>query len=222
MNKNLLFAITSAILFNTAGCLAADLGSSTTNQMIERVSKFGANAARKLTNGNSLSVRGSWSDNPEVGEVKSLASAKRCSVIYEVIDQLEKNDAIVFDKQKTDQFQLAASVLTRQRALTYLEELVQSPVSDNEIILKDYLAGEIADLKLVTTGRIPYGLYLQARKARDDKRGILLMTDKGFVEELLNLGIKKDPLPQRLANITTMASFMGVCFNRLETLCGKL
>lgn len=90
------------------------------------------------------------------------------------------------------------------------------------MIIKDYLDGEIADLKLVLADRLPYGIYLRLKKARDDKRDMLLATDKDLVTERFNLTLKKDTLPKRLANIATMTSFLEMCVNNLENICIKL
>ena len=220
MHRTLLLAIFGAFLFQAGSCLAADSQNAETERNVGIASRTIANAAKKLTAGKALNVSMNWGENLEVKEVRSFSAAKRVAIIYNAINFLEKNDEVIFEKLKTNEYQLAASVLTRLRALSYLSELVGS--TENELIIKDYIDGEVSDLKLVLAHRIPYGIYRSSRKMRDDKRSMLLMTDKGFVEELLNIEVKKDPLPKKIANITTMIAFSDICIANLESLCIKI
>jgi len=207
-----MLAILSTLLLQAESCLSADSKNLETEKNVGIASKNIANAAKKLTTGKTFKVSMNWGENLEVKEVRLFAAAKRVAVIYNVLNFLEENDEIVFDKLKTNEFHLAASVITRLRALSYLGALVAS--TENELIIKDYIEGEISDLKLVLAHRIPYGIYRSSRKMRDDKRTMLLMTDKGFIEELFNIELKKDPLPKKLANITTIIAYSDMTFPR--------
>jgi hypothetical protein len=375
MYRVFLWAILSTLLFQVDACLAVDSKNSDAEKNLGIASNTLASAAKKLTTGKALNASLNWGENLEVKEVRSFSSTKRVAVISNVIDRLEKNDEIVFDKLTANEYHLAASVLTRLKALSYLGALFASVSTENELveagtismqannaesakfiyeaglteatkqgnaqdqslavlrslqadplaqnniltlmyenlakatsrlteidaamtadtqklqtggfwdnfaaglvphmltkerdmivqqitdlklsttdrqawqeaagaatsilgyrnankmtpeafrllsIVKDYIDGEISDLKLVLANRIPYGIYRSSRKMRDDKRTMLLMTDKEFVEETLNVKIKKDPLPKELANITTMISFSEICIANLESLCIKL
>ena len=207
-----LSAILSVLLFQVEDCFAADSQDLEKNAQI--ASKIITNSAKKLTTGKALYVQTSWGENAEVKVVRSFSVAKKVAVLYNVIDFLESNDEIIFD---------SASVLTRLTALSYLSTLVV-PATENELIIKDYMDGEISDLKLVLANRLPYGIYRASRKARDDKRTMLLMSNKEFVVEFLRIGIgaEQDPLPKKLANITMMTSFVDICLANLESLCIKL
>lgn len=220
MCRVFLWAILGTLLFQAENSLAADSKTLEMEKNVGIASKIIANAAKKLTAGKALNVSMNWGDNLEVKEIRSFSVGRRVAVIYNVINFLEKNDEIVFDKLKTNQYHLAASVLTRLRALSYISELIAS--TENELIIKDYIDGEISDLKLVLSNRISYGIYRSSRKMRDDKRSMLLMTDKVFVEELLNIEVKKDLLPKKLANIATMVAFSDICVANLESLCIKI
>lgn len=189
------------------------------------VARVISTAAKKLMpNAQSFKVTPNWADNPDVKAARALADGKRAALLFAVLDQLAKNDDVVFDKMKTNQYQVIASVLVRAQELAYLADLV--PISENGIILKDYIDGEVADIKLVQSQRLPYGMYRAARKQRDDKRTMLLMSDYAFVSDYMTQLIQEKSgeasLPKSVANITTMVSFMNACINNLANLCNKL
>ena len=140
-----------------------------------------------------------------------------------IIDYLAANEEKIFPKIKTDSNQLAASISTRIFSLLHLSALISS--SDNDVVIKDYLDGEIADLKIVHSGKINYGMYLQSREMRDNKRVMILYGDKEdgekIVKEVLTLRMNEGNIAQVLANITSLISLSEVCISNPDG-CAKL
>ena len=220
MKREFIFAVFCGTLFSVNACVAADVSNNTLEKQAEIAAQFITKAASKLSNGKPLYKAQYWHDNAEVKEVREFSSAKRAVVLYESINFLAKYEALIFDKQKNNQHHLAESLLTRLRTLEYFRDLVT--LSGDELILREYLDGEISDIRMVIASRISLKMYIDSRATRDEKLTSLLMTEKKLVSERINLYVNKDPFPKRLADITTMHAFMEICASNLGKLCVKL
>ena len=226
MARNIRDLLMLALVGYSTLSFGADVLTSDVKKNIDKASSIISSAAKRISSAKSLNVAAVWEDNDEVKEVRAFSTAKRSATIYNVISELDKIEPTLFNKLDSNQFHLTASIFTRLVTLSYLEKLLpslgSSGIVDSEIVLVDYIVGEIADLKLVTSGKIPYATYKKLRSNRNDKRSMLSMLDKSFVEELITMDVKKDSLARQLAHKTIMTSFFQICTSNLDTLCVKL
>ena len=100
-----------------------------------------------------------------------------------------------------------------------LKELLGSTRED--VWMKDFLDGEIADIKLTIDQKIPYDNYLYSTKQRNSKLTYLYMTDQAYVKELVTVDIENDLTMTALTNKTFAISLYTVCIQNLF-LCEKL
>lgn len=175
---------------------------------IRQASIFITAAAKRL---GVASVEPNWNDFLEVKRLRLSSNPKRIAHLSAALDQLEPSDAKLFANKENDA-QAVASVITRVAALSNLKQLIAEPVIlPNDAIVLDYIAGELADLKLVIWKKIPYGAYLQARENRDSKRLSLLMQDQEVTKEYLIARTAKTDPAATLANKTLLLSLMRTC-----------
>ena len=159
-----------------------------------------------------------WFEQPEVKKVRSFTEAKRSAAILATIWSLAKNDETIFRKMKTNDYEVVVSMLTRIHAYTFLTSLAVA--STNDLLLKEYLDQEVADLKQVFARNNSVAAYQQARKIRDDKQAVLLK-DQKIAAELIKFRTGKETVTQSLANVTTMLSVIAACTANAE-LCLKM
>ena len=190
--------ISIAFIVQPAISLAAD-------EEAIKINKLIAHYATQLNVG---TVSLNWLEQPEVKKLRSLPDLKRTAAILATIWNLASNDEQIFNKMKTDDYQVLVSMLTRIHAYTFLTNLVAS--SDNDLLLKEYLDQEVADLKQVFARKNTVAAYTQARKIRDDKQAVLLK-DQKFVAELIKFRAGKETLAKSLANVTTMLAVIEAC-----------
>ncbi len=190
--------ISIAFIVQPAISLAAD-------EEAIKINKLIANYATQLNVG---TVSLNWLEQPEVKKLRSLPDLKRTAAILATIWNLASNDEQIFNKMKTDDYQVLVSMLTRIHAYTFLMNLTAS--SANDALLKEYLDQEVADLKQVFARKNTVAAYTQARKIRDDKQAVLLK-DQKFVAELIKFRAGKETLAKSLANVTTMLAVIEAC-----------
>ena len=170
-----------------------------------RINTLIANYARQLDVG---TVSLNWIEQPEVKKLRAFPDVKRTAAILATIWDLGQNDEAIFVKLKTNDYQVLVSMLTRIHAYTFLTNLIAS--SANDMLLKDYLDQETADLKQVFARKNSVAAYQQARKIRDDRLAILLK-DQKFVSELVRFRAGKETVAKSLANVTTMLALIEAC-----------
>ena len=158
-----------------------------------------------------------WREQPEVKKMRTFPDIKRTAAVLATIWELGKNDEELFGKKNND-YQVLVSMLTRLHAYTFLTNLVAD--STNDVMLKDFLGQEVADLKQVFARKNTVAAYLQARKIRDDKQALLLK-DQKFVSELVKFRAGKETVAKSLANVTTMLALIEACTANAE-LCIKM
>ena len=158
-----------------------------------------------------------WREQPEVKKMRTFPDIKRTAAVLATIWELGKNDEELFGKKNND-YQVLVSMLTRLHAYTFLTNLVAD--STNDVMLKDFLGQEVADLKQVFARKNTVAAYLQARKIRDDKQALLLK-DQKFVSELVKFRAGKETVAKSLANVTTMLALIETCTANAE-LCIKM
>ena len=180
-----------------------------------KINKLIANYATQLDVG---TVSLNWKEQPEVKRMHGFPDNRRTAAILATIWNLAANDELIFSRKKTNDYQVLVSMLTRIHAYTLLLDLTAS--SSNDLLLREYLAQEIADLKLVFARKNTVAAYSEASKLRDDKQALLLKDPK-FVAELVKFRTGKDTLAKSLANVTTMLAFMEGCAANVA-LCVKL
>lgn len=215
--KHLAKVLTFTLLIQFSACWAAD-------SQIDKIAAFMKNAAKEIggTKKIGVVVQMNWSENPEVKEVAAFGVDKRIATLMAIIDvYLPKNEKSIFPNIETNSNQLAASIITRIFSLTHLSELISS--SDNDVVVKDYLDGEIADLKMVLSGKINYGIYLQSQKLRGNKRAMLIYGDKekDVFKDMITLAMNEANIAQILANKTFLISLSEACIANPD-LCTKL
>jgi len=215
--KPLAKILTFTLLIQFCACWAAD------SQAL-KIAALVSNAAQKIGGAKKMGVGNvtmNWSGNPEVKEISAFGFDKRMATLMKIVDYLATNEERIFPDIKTNGNQQVAATITRIISLTHLSALISS--ADNDVVVKDYLDGEMADLKMVLNGKynLGYGIYRQARKMRDDKRVMLLYQDEKIVHEMLILMEKEDNIAQTLANKTIMISLIEAC-DRNPDLCAKL
>jgi hypothetical protein len=191
---------------------------------VEKIARYLANSAKKLTDDKQLVASGNWIENPEVGEVKKYGVAKRAAALYKLISLQQENEDKILAGAGKNQDQFAFALLTRLGSYSLYQELLGKEGFDAYI--KDFLDGEIFDIKMVFAGKIPDGAYTQTRSTRKSKLDMLLMTEKPFVEELLRIDIdaKKNADNKTLANLgakTFVMSLANTCMANVDT-CLKL
>ena len=190
--------ISIAFIVQPAFCLAAD-------EEAIKINKLIAHYATQLNVG---TVSLNWLEQPEVKKLRALPDIKRTAAILATIWNLASNDEQIFSRMKTNDYQVLVSMLTRIHAYTFLTNIVAS--SDNDLLLKEYLDQEVADLKQVFARKNTVAAYTQARKIRDDKQAVLLK-DQKFVVELIKFRAGKETLVKSLANVTTMLAVIEAC-----------
>jgi len=139
-----------------------------TDANLDKVIVLVTNAAKQI---GGAEVTISWSDNPEVKEIAGFIADKRIGTLMNIINELADNEKTIFPNIKTNSDQLAATIIMKIYSFDYLNELISS--TDNDVIIKDYLDSEIADLKMVLSHKISYGLYVKSQEERNNKREML-------------------------------------------------
>ena len=204
--------IAASFAAGSALALAADANE------ITKAAEFIAKSAKKLDVGKAMRE---WSDNPQVVEVRSYGDMKRAAAIYYIIDQLTKNDEKLFSpiSATSTPSQNSVTIISRLTSYRNLKTLIGNSIPD--VIIGDYLDGEIADLTLTLSGKIPLGIYLPSRKIRDEKRQGLLFVDKDFLLELLTFQTGPALTINSLASLTTVISLTQTC-SRAAEVCANL
>lgn len=224
--KHLAQVLTITLLIQISSGWAAD-------DRIAKMTEISMEAAKKIGGpkkiGTQLTLN--WSENPEVKEIAAFESSKRIATLMAIINHLKKNEEKIFPNitnpalNKANQEQLTISLITRLFSLTHLTSLIT--VSDYDVAVKDFLDGEIADLKLVLDFKIGYYTYIQSQKMRENKLLLILMLDKEILTELFTLNVndmegdKEASIAHVLANKTTNISLFEACATNPD-LCSKL
>ena len=180
-----------------------------------KLNKLIANYAARL-DVNTISLN--WNEQAEVKKLRALPDIKRTAAILATIWNLSSNDETIFSNMKTNDYQVLVSMLTRIHSYTFLSNLTAA--SANDVLLKEYLNQEVADLKQVFAKKNSVTAYMQARKMRDDRQAALLK-DQKFVNELVKYRAGKETLIRSLANTTTMLALLEACTANVE-LCLKM
>ena len=204
--------IAASFAVGSALALAAD------GNEITKAAEFIVKSTKKLDVGKAMRE---WSDNPQVVEVRSYGDMKRAAAIYYIIDQLTKNDEKLFSpiSATSTPSQNSVTIMSRLTSYRNLRTLIGNSIPD--VINGDYLDGEIADLTLTLSGKIPLGIYLLSRKNRNEKRQVLLFADKDFLVELLTFQTGPALTINSLASLTTVNSLAQTC-GRAAEVCAKL
>ena len=197
-----------AMTATPAMCAAADEDNVKLNKLI-------ANYAARL-DVNTISLN--WNEQAEVKKLRALPDIKRTAAILATIWNLASNDETIFSNMKSNDYQVLVSMLTRIHSYTFLSNLTAA--SANDVLLKEYLNQEVADLKQVFAKKNSVTAYMQARKMRDDKQAALLK-DQKFVSELVKYRAGKETVTKSLANTTTMLALLEACTANVE-LCLKM
>ena len=187
-----------------------------TDANLDKVIVLVTNAAKQI---GGAEVTISWSDNPEVKEIAGFIADKRIGTLMKIINELADNEKTIFPNIKTNSDQLAATIIMRIYSFDYLNELISS--TDNDVIVKDYLDSEIADLKMVLSHKISYGLYVKSQEARNNKREMLLFSQEKILTEYMNLPNKEDNIAKAVENKTSIVALTDVCQTNPD-LCKKL
>ena len=180
-----------------------------------KLNKLIANYATRL-DVNTISLN--WNEQAEVKKLRTLPDIKRTAAILATIWNLSSNDDTIFSNMKTNDYQVLVSMLTRIHSYTFLANLTAA--SANDVLLKEYLNQEVADLKQVFAKKNSVTAYMQARKMRDDRQAALLK-DQKFVNELVKYRAGKETVTKSLANTTTMLALIEACTANVE-LCLKM
>ena len=180
-----------------------------------KLNKLIANYAARL-DVNTISLN--WNEQAEVKKLRALPDIKRTAAILATIWNLSSNDETIFSNMKSNDYQVLVSMLTRIHSYTFLSNLTAA--SANDVLLKEYLNQEVADLKQVFAKKNSVTAYMQARKMRDDKQAALLK-DQKFVSELVKYRAGKETVTKSLANTTTMLALLEACTANVE-LCLKM
>lgn len=165
------------------------------------------------------SVNMTWGENKEVFEIKSWPTLKRMAAIRNIIWDLQENEKKFFPNTEKDPNQLAAGLISRVFSYNFLKEFVRDSIDD--LGMKDYLNGELADLNLTLNHKLPYGMYASERKRREDKLTYLYMPNKEFVEELLKLKLDKNSAASNITSKTSAIALMQTCIQNIDV-CEKL
>ena len=175
----------------------------------DRAAAFISAAAKSLA---IETVDPKWNDFAQVRALSVASDARRVAGLSATLDALASSEDKIFPKRLTNDHQLAASIVARVGAMSNLKRLVPEPViTANDTIVLDYIASELADLRLVAWKKIPYGAYLQAREDRDSKRLNLLMQDRDVAREYLLFRTTESSIPKTLAGKTLLLAFMNGC-----------
>jgi hypothetical protein len=190
-------------------------------QIDGKLVKFMTNAAKTLGGEKSLGtkVTPTWQENSEIKNIKTFNANKRNVFLWIVTTQLDENEEKIFTNIEKNQYQLAGSIISRIISLNYLNTLLTD--SDDDLLVKDYISGEIYDLKLILATKLQYGFYIKEHKRRKDKLELLLMASgEGIIKEALTLIDKNNTSTQVVANMTILIALMDTCANN-EDLCTK-
>lgn len=128
--------------------LANSDSSSDVSNLSEKLSTLN----KRLSDNLSMSLV--WEENAEVVEIQSYPPLKRMAAIQSIIEALTNNDKKLFPDSDNNQHQFLIRLTSKFVALRYLSELAGE--TDDEVGMKSYLNGELADLQLVLSGKIPY------------------------------------------------------------------
>ncbi|MFT6909602.1 MAG: hypothetical protein ACJAS1_006325 [Oleiphilaceae bacterium] len=159
-----------------------------------------------------------WNSNPEVAKVLGFEENKRLSIIDTTIEELAKNEKKLFPSISSAN-EATLFIYSRLLALEVINGFISK--SNNDLILEDYLNGEMADLNMMLNGTFEYGnIYLQARKIRSDKKAMFLYQNKGFITEKLTLMTNNPNIANVLANKASLYSLVKVCTS-VPRLCTK-
>lgn len=159
-----------------------------------------------------------WGQNPEVKAAFSYPKMKKLATIRAVIWRLQENDERIFADIENNSSLLATMIITRYFSYSYLRELTDD--SDSDILIRNYLDGELADLRLLLNHTLSYGLYVQSREQRNSKLDIISMTDEAYDKELLATKIENKATIVVLANKTTGASLWQTCTQNMALCAG--
>ncbi|MEQ1518428.1 MAG: hypothetical protein ABL931_18255, partial [Usitatibacteraceae bacterium] len=108
-----------------------------------KISALIAKFAKQLDVG---TVSLNWNEQPEVKKLRALPDTRRTAAILATIWNLGTNDELIFNNKSND-YQVLVSMLTRIHAYTFLTRLTAA--SANDVVLKEYLEQEVTDLKQV-------------------------------------------------------------------------
>ena len=194
-----------AVIFSIACIVQPAISLAADDDDTIKINKLVAHYATQLNVG---TVSLNWHEQPEVKKLRALPDIKRTAAILATIWNLASNDEQIFNRMKTNDYQVLVSMLTRIHAYTFLSSVVAN--SANDQLLKEYLDQEVADLKQVFARKNTVAAYVQARKIRDDKQAALLK-DQKFVAELIKFRAGKETLAKSLANVTTMLAVIEAC-----------
>ena len=221
MNKNII-RFTQVLMFVAAMPISEGWATDAENKQAEKISYYISSVAKTVGGSKKIGVNSvtmNWSENPEVKVVTTFPPNKRVAAIMTLIDFEKENEEKAFPNILKNPEQLAASLITRLLALSKLVSLTKA--TGNDVVIKDYLDGEIADLKLIFEGKVQYGIYLQSRKMREEKYLMILGQDKDLLTEYFTFRMAKDSITQVLANKTTLVALFEACMQNTN-MCEKL
>lgn len=165
---------------------------------------------KRLSDNLSMSIV--WEENTEVVEIQSYPPLKRMAAIQSIIEVMTNNDKKLFPDSEQNQYQFLLRLTSRFVALRYINELVGE--TDDEIVMKSYLNGELADLQLVLSGKFPYEFYLKSHQDRNIKLMYLYGGNVDFLREALKL-IKSTSIIN-ISNKTSALSLLEACVDNIE------
>ena len=160
-----------------------------------------------------------WEQNSEIKVVFSYSKVKKLATIHAVIWRLQENDEKIFSGIESNPNLLATMLITRYFSYSYLRELTDD--TDSDLLIRNYLDGEISDLRLVLNHTLSYGLYAQSRDQRKFKMDFISMSARDYAKELLAAKIENGTTIIVLANKTTGISLFKTCTQNIK-LCAEI
>lgn len=183
---------------------------------VRKISQFISSASRRL---NVPELEVEWERNREVGEIRGYEGEKRSAAVFLMINDIPKVEQILY--APLPKSEPLTVVVAFARIGLYHQFRTFLSMSTSDVVLRDFLDGEIADLTLVVRGRIPFHVYAQASENRESKRYMLLMQKEAFVREVLTIGIDQSSPSTTLPKKTALIALLVLCTQTSE-LCAKV
>ena len=148
-----------------------------------------------------------WGSNEEVSIVQRFSTLDRTSVLFPAV--LLHNESVkkLFPNIATKSTEFTALVGVRTSFLRKVRSLLVDSDNLSEQILREYVDGDLLDLRLLAAGRMPSDTYARAIAYRNSKLEVLFMTDK----DVLASSLEKYKLTHALSIKTTLISLMELC-----------
>lgn len=191
------------------------------NEQLDAFTNFISKSAKTIGGDKQIGVKLSmdWKENPEIKIISTYSDIKRVATIETIVGYLNKNEKKIFPNINSSDHAIML-IATRLVSLKYINSLVST--SDNDVVIKDYIDSEIADLTMMLNGTTDYNaVYINASKARDEKIAMLLYINKEFLTNKLTLMMDETNIAQVLANKTYLISLVQTC-SSIPQSCAKL